>query len=108
MKNRVKVTIAEREYTLTAAEDEAYVQKVAGYVNEQIRQAVSGAKVSATDGAILAAVNISDTLFKEQKAAEQLRFQLKDALDDAARTKNELSEAKREIFKLQQQLSKRG
>ncbi len=46
-------------------------------------------------------MNIADQYFKEQDAAENLRRQLKENLEEANRMKMELSEAKREIFKLQ-------
>ena len=52
--------------------------------------------------AVLTAVNIADERFKEREASENLRRQLKDLLEENSRLKGELSEAKREIFKLQQ------
>ena len=54
------------------------------------------------DAAVLTAINIADDRFKEQEASENLRRQIKDLLEENARLKNELSESKREIFKLQQ------
>ena len=50
---------------------------------------------------VLAAMNIADQFFKEQEASENLRRLIKDGLDENAGLKMELSEAKREIFKLQ-------
>ena len=50
---------------------------------------------------MLAAANIADELFKEREASEALRRQLKQYIDDAAQAKNEVSELKRELFKLQ-------
>ena len=38
--------------------------------------------------------------FKEMEASERLRRQLKEALDESAQMKADLSEAKREIFRL--------
>ena len=101
MKNKVTVTIAEREYTLVGTEDEAYVRQIAQYVDKQITDVMEGARVSLADGAVLSAVNIADELFKEQAAAENLRRQLKEYLEEGTKLKMELSEAKREIFKLQ-------
>ena len=85
MKNKVTVSIAGQEYTLVGTEDESYVRQIAAQV----------------DSAILAAVNIADQYFKEQSSCENLRRQLKEALEESARQKMELSDAKREIFKLQ-------
>lgn len=100
MKNKVTVTIAQREYTLISDEGEAYVEKVSSYVNGQIQDTMRTSGVSAVDGAVLAAANIADSYFKEMEACERLRRQLKEALDETAQIKADLSEAKREIFRL--------
>nr|WP_317323922.1 cell division protein ZapA [uncultured Flavonifractor sp.] len=101
MKNRVAVTIAGQEYTLVGTEDAGYTEKVAAHVDEKVREIMESARVSLVDGAVLAAVNIADEYFKEQEAAENLRRQLKEYLEEATKMKLELSEAKREIFRLQ-------
>ena len=101
MSNRVTVTIDGREYNIIAAEDAEYVSKVAALVDEQIKTVIKASRVSSVDGATLAAMNIADQYYKEQAASENLRRQLKEALEEAARLKLEASELKREIFKLQ-------
>ena len=101
MKNKITVNIAGQSYTLVAAEDAAYMEKVASHVDAKVEEVLSGAHVSLVDGAILAAVNIADEYFKEVEASENLRRQLKEYLEEATQLKMELSEAKREIFKLQ-------
>ena len=67
----------------------------------KVREIMEGSGVSQVQGAILAAVNIADEYFKEVEASENLRRQLKEYLEEATKLKMELSEAKREIFKLQ-------
>lgn len=101
MKNRVTVTIADQEYTLVAAEDQKYMEKVAAHVDTELRQVLGETHASLMDGAVLASLNIADQYFKEVEAAENLRRQLKEYLEESAKMKLELSEAKREIFKLQ-------
>lgn len=101
MKNRVTVTIAGKEYTLIAEEEAAYTQRVASEVDSQIKQVLEGAKVSLTDAAVLAGLNIADEYFKEMEASDGLRRQIKEYLEENSKLKLELSEAKREIFKLQ-------
>lgn len=101
MKNKVSVSIAGQEYNLVATEDERYMQKVAAHVDGKIHEVLDGNHVSQVDGAVLAALNIADEYFKEVEASENLRRQLKEYLEEATRMKLELSEAKREIFKLQ-------
>ena len=100
MKNKVVVTIADRDYTMVAVEDENYVRKCAAHVDQQLRE-IANSRISQADAAVLAAMNIADQYFLEQDAAENLRRQIKDNLEEVNQLKMELSEAKREIFKLQ-------
>ena len=100
MKNKVVVTIADRDYTMVAVEDENYVRKCAAHVDQQLRE-IANRRISQADAAVLAAMNIADQYFREQDAAENLRRQIKDNLEEVNQLKMELSEAKREIFKLQ-------
>ena len=102
MQNRVTVTIRGQQYTLLAPEGQEYVQRVAAYVDEKLAQTASAGNMALVDCAVLTALNIADERFKEQEAAENLRRQIKDLLEESAKQKLEVSEAKREIFKLQQ------
>lgn len=103
MDHRVTVTICGNEYTFVAEEDSTYVEKVAAYVDRKMAEILEATKAGQTDAAVLTAANIADELFKAQEIAENLRSQLKEYLDEASRSKNEISELKREIFKLQNQ-----
>lgn len=69
-------------------------------MDSQLRDIMSN-KLPKETAAVLAAMNMADLYFKEQDAAENLRRQIKENLEEASRLKMELSEAKREIFKLQ-------
>ena len=60
-----------------------------------------------TDAAVRTADDLTDELFKSQAAAEQLRSQIKGYLDEASKAQAEVSELKREIFRLQQRLDNR-
>ncbi len=102
MQNKVTVTIADREYTLVATEDAAYMEKVAKYVDQKMREIMENG-ISGTDAAVLAALNMADDYFKGQEAGEARRGQIKGYLDEAKALEDQLSEAKREIFKLQTQ-----
>ena len=107
MENRITVNICGTDYTLMAEESPSYMQKVAALVDAKMGEIMAGGRISRMDAAVLAAANIADELLKQQSSTENLRSQLKGYLDEANRAKNELSECKREIFKLQQQLSKK-
>ena len=103
MENRITISICDEEYTFVAEEAPSYMQKVGSYDNDKMSELLDAAKVGRTDAAVLTAVNITDELFKERESGDALRRQLKQYLDEASQAKNEVSELKREIFKLQQQ-----
>lgn len=100
MKNKITVTIGGRDYTMVAVEDEAYVRRCAELVDQQIKEISAEGRLSQADAAVLAAMNVADLYLKEQEASENLRRQVKENLEEANTLKLELSEAKREIFKL--------
>ena len=64
MKNKVVVTIADRDYTMVAVEDENYVRKCAQHVDQQLRE-IANSRISQADAAVLAAMNIADQYFRE-------------------------------------------
>ena len=107
MANRVVISICGEEYTFVAEESSAYMQKVGSYVGDKMAEVLGSAKVGRTDAAVLTAANIADELFKSQAVAEQLRAQIKGYLDEANKAQSEVSELRREIFRLQQRLEQR-
>lgn len=108
MENRVVVSICGEDYTLVAEESSSYMQRVGAHVSGKLAEVMHSAKVGRTDATVLAALNITDELFKAQAAGEQLRAQIKGFLDEAAKAQNEVSELKREVFRLQQKLDSRS
>lgn len=108
MANRVVINICGEDYTFVAEESAAYMEKVGAYVSGKMQEVLDGAKVGRTDAAVLTAANIADELFKAQAAAEQLRSQIKGYLDEAGKAQSEVSELKREVFRLQQKLENKS
>ena len=107
MENRITVSICGEEYTFTAEEPPSYMQKVAALVDAKMGGILSSSRVSLADAAVLAAMNIADEYLKSQSTSENLRNQIKNYLDETSRAKAEISELKRELFKLQQKLDQR-
>ena len=104
MANHVVISICGEEYTFVAEESSSYMQRVGSYVNDKMAEVLVSSKVGRTDAAVLTAVNIADELFKAQAEADQLRAQIKGYLDEAGRAQSEVSDLKREVFRLQQKL----
>lgn len=104
MENRVTITICGEEYNFVAEESTEYMQKVGTYVSGKMDEILSGSRVGRSDAAVLTATNIADELFKSHAASEQLRTQIKNYVDEANRAQAEVSDLKREVFRLQQKL----
>ena len=107
MANRVVVNICGDDYTLVAEESPSYM-RVGSYVDGKMRETMDAAKVGRVNAAVLTAVNIADELMKAQETAEQLRGQIKGYADEAAQAQSEVSELKREVFRLQQKLERQS
>lgn len=108
MANRVVVGICGEEYTLVAEESPSYMQRVGSYVDRKMQEVIDTARVGRVNAAVLTAVNIADELMKAQESAEQLRGQIKEYADEAGKARSEVSELKREVFRLQQKLERQS
>jgi cell division protein ZapA len=108
MNNRVTVTICGEDYNFVADESPEYMEKVGAFVGKKMDELLTVAKVGRTDAAVLTAVNIADELFKSYEAAEKLRSEIKNYADEAGRAQGEVSDLKREVFRLQQKLDAKG
>ena len=72
MSNRVKVEIYGQSYTLSGDVDEAYVQKLARYVDEKMNAAAAATHtVDSVRLAVLAAMAIADELHTLQQEKNQ-------------------------------------
>ena len=91
MANKVTMSICGQEYTLVADESAEYMKKVGTLVDQRMDRIQETLHV-----------NLADELLKNQAAAENLRRQVKNYLDEATQAKNEASELRRQLFKAQQ------
>jgi cell division protein ZapA len=69
----VRVTIMGEEYSIRSDASPEHTRRVAEHVDRAIRQVMSnGAMVETHKAAILAALQITDELFREREASEEL------------------------------------
>lgn len=94
MANRVTITIRSRSYPILAEEDESYIRQCAALVSRELDRAMDGTTLSLDDGAVLTAMNLADQIFKERQVSDNLRGQLKEALDENTRLRRQLSQKK--------------
>lgn len=82
-KSVVRVRIVGEEYTLRTEATAAHTEAVADHVDRTIRAILSGgATVETHKAAILAALQITDDLFRERLAADSLTTELKQLASD--------------------------
>ena len=106
MANKVTIYIHNQRYRFLAEENEDYLQQCADIVNKEMDNAMDGNTLSITDGAVLAAMNVADKYCKERQVSDNLRAQLKQALDENARLAKEMSDMKREARKAAKEKAK--
>ena len=72
MEQLVSVVIRGEQYTIRAAEDPAYIQRVAAYVDAKLDGVAKGSQsLSPTKAIVLASLHIADELFKAEAERER-------------------------------------
>ena len=114
-KSKVRLNICGLDYVLLSEKSEEYVQSLGEELNVHIlRLLKENGRVSATQAAVLCALEAMDQAREAQVTAENLRSRIQDYLEDAAQMKKEAELSRheaellhREIADLKRQL-KRG
>lgn len=91
--NTVTITINGMDYNLKGRESSEYLQKLAKYVDEKVRNIMANnAKLSTTAAATLVALNIADELYKADEKIEVLLSKNKELESEFNNFKNNNSE----------------
>lgn len=107
--NKMTIQVRGIKYPITTKEDPAYVVGLAHKLDEDIRELTSGRTgVSLNEALVLVAMSYLDSTEKAERTADNLRSQISEYLDDAAKLRLEASDAKREIGKLERKLGGRA
>ena len=86
----VKVNIYGTEYPVKGEADPDYIEEVAAYVDEKMREVARNLTVkSTTKVAVLAALNITDELFRSQRSQGEVEGELEGRLTALAERVNE-------------------
>lgn len=103
---KIRLMIAGSEYFLSTDDDLDYVAKLGEELDERISEIMqSNSKISVTQAAVLVALEYADAAKKGDESAENLRSQIQDYLEDAARARNDAEISKREAERLAKELS---
>ena len=98
MKNKLKVTIHNRDYTLISDETKEYTDKLAMAVDTKIKMLLrKSPSLSVTDAAVICALDAADELAKANANIENIRSQIKDYVEEAGRARIQVDEAHKQI-----------
>lgn len=105
MANRIKVQVLGNSYFITTNRTEAQMRDIEGLLNEQLQTIMEARpNLSIVDTLVVLSLNLMDQLSDSEDSTDRMREQLTQYLEDAARVRMELEEAKREIARLGKEL----
>lgn len=105
-KNRVTIMISGSQYSILTEDEPAYVEELGREVDEAVKEVTGdNPRVSLTQASVLVALDFADQAKKATAAADNLRAQIKDYLEDSARARMEVDVTRREIERLNRELS---
>ena len=104
--NKIKVNICGKEYSLKTAENASYVLNLAAELEKKINDMVdSGNGISIQTAAILIALSAMDDVRKANESVDNIRTQIKQYVDEAAKAMLERDEALKDKESLKSKLS---
>lgn len=104
-KKRIRVRICGTDYILSSDEPESYVRELGDALDRNMRSIMDNdPRISVTMAAVMAALTLADEARKAGASADNLRSQLKDYLNDNARSRADADQARREADRLRGEL----
>ncbi|MCC8073218.1 MAG: cell division protein ZapA [Clostridiales bacterium] len=105
-KNKVQVKICGSSYTIVTEDDPEYVENLAETISGEMKLICNAnPTLSTTQAAVLVALDEADACKKATASADNLRAQIKDYLEDSARARMEVDVARREVERLNREIS---
>ena len=106
--NRITIQINGTKYPITTQEESAYVAGLAHKLDGAVRELMDASRgLSLNEALVLISMSYLDSFEKSEKNADNLRSQIAECLEDAAKARMETSEARRELVKLERKLGGR-
>lgn len=105
MKNRVKISIDGKSFTLVGEETEEHMMQVAAYIDQkmaEIRQKATAVKVDSSVAYVLTSVNVADDYFKEKVYNAELEGRLTGMTERARDLSEQVEQLEEERKQLQE------
>ena len=105
--NKVRLEICGCSYVISTTDSEEYTLSLAEKLDRSMGEILAqNPTASITAAAVLSALDYLDELEKSSATADNMRSQIRDYLEDAAKAKLEAEEAKRELARLRGELER--
>ena len=103
---KIKLMIAGEEYNISTDDDLDYVAQLGQELDKKISSLMrDNARISITQAAIVTALEYADAAKKSEITSENLRAQIQDYLEDAARARTDVEITKREPERVSKELA---
>lgn len=105
--NKVKLTVCGSSYVISTTDSEEYVQSLAERLDRDMNELMNQSpSASVAASAVVVALGYLDELQKNASSADNMRSQIKDYLEDAAKAKLAAEQARREVERLQKEVQR--
>lgn len=102
---KVKLTICGSSYIVSTTDSEEYVNQLAERLDNDMTEIMTqNPSVSVAASAVISALSYLDELNKNASSTDNMRAQIKDYLEDAAKAKLDAENARRQVEKLTAEL----
>ena len=99
--NKIKLNIAGTSYVINSTDSEEHVLELANIIDTDIREIMEQSpSASVTAASVLCALKYLDKLDKSDRAADNMRVQVRQYLEDANNARAEAEKVKVELEKL--------
>lgn len=106
-KNKVNVKIYGTDYTILTEENEEYILELAYELDSDMKKLCQrSTRFTATSAAVLCALEYLDKKNKEIDTSDRMRLQINDYIQDTAKARIELDDAKRKIERLEREIDR--
>ena len=103
--NKIKLEICGASYVIATTDTEEYILSLAEKLDADMNQMMTNnPSASIATAAVITALGYLDELKKSTSGADNMRAQIKDYLEDAAKAKLSAEEARREVERLRREI----
>ena len=103
---KIKIKIANEEYNIITDDDLEYVAQLGEELDSRISEILNNSsRISVTQACILLSLEYADAAKKCETTAENLRNQIQEYLEDAARARTDVEIMKRENERLMKEIA---